>query len=94
MNTVTLVAYLKENIGNEFRKVETVKPTFDENGDNKVNVITRFWAGGEKNYLRVMPINSMVSIVGHLEFDEKFGTIIIVEQMECLKKEHENPTIR
>ena len=94
MNTVSLIGYLKENIGNEFRRVEAFKPTFDDEGNHTVSLMTRYWAGGEKNYLRIMPINSQVSIIGHLEFDENFGTIIVVEQLQCLKKENENSQIR
>ena len=93
MNTVSLVAYLKENIGNELRRIETLKPSFDEDGNNTVSVIAKFWAGGDKNYLRVMPANSQVSIVGHLEFDENFGTIVVVEQLQCLRKQNENSKV-
>lgn len=85
MNSVEIVGYLKDKDG-EFRLVETPLPTFNDKGKNTASIYMKYWASGNKSYFLTLPMNSCVAIRGHLDVDEKFGTIVIVEQVYCIKK--------
>ena len=85
MNSVEILGYLKE-IDGDFRIVEAVLPTFNDKGKNTALIRMKYWTTGNKCYFLSLPINSHVAIRGHLDVDEKFGTIVIVEQVFCIKK--------
>lgn len=92
MNSVHIIGYLKDVKNVQFREIEIPIPTFDDDGNNSLTVMLRYWTGGNRNYLTSLPGKSHVAITGHLEFDKNFGTIVMVEQLYCLKKENENIT--
>lgn len=92
MNSVHIIGYLKEVKEQCFREIEVGIPTFDEEGNNSITLTLKYWVDGDKNYLTTLPMCAHVALIGHLEFDKKFGTIVIVEQLYCLKKDNENFT--
>lgn len=90
MNSVNLIGYLHENLGNNIRKAQISSPVFNDEGNNTFMIYLKYWAGGDRNFLTSLPNKSHVAIQGHLEYAEKFGTIVVVEQLYCLKKSNEN----
>lgn len=86
MNSIDVIGYIRNNLGDGYRKIEVGLPTFNDDGKNTTEIIAKYWAGGDRNYFLVLPENSHVAIRGHLDYDEKFGTIVIAEQLYCLKK--------
>ena len=85
MNSVDLIGYLRK-VDGEFRLVEVSLPTFNDEGKNTALVYMKYWTDGNKNYFLSLPKDSLVGIHGHLDVNEKFGTIVIVEQVYCIKK--------
>lgn len=86
MNSIELIGYLKEMEDKETRKVEIQLPVFNELNQNTMIVPCKYWAGGERNYLISLPINSHVAIRGHLNFDQNHQMLVMVEQLYCINK--------
>lgn len=85
MNSAEIIGYLKECEGN-FRKVEISIPTYNDEGNNSCEIYAKYWAGGDRNYFLSLKAGSLVAIRGHLDVDKNFGTIVIIEQLNCLSK--------
>ena len=85
MNSVEVIGYLREQI-EEFRKIEIGLPAYNDQDKNSGEILAKYWAGGDKNYFLLLPAGAQVAIRGHLDVDEKFGTILIIEQLYCLNK--------
>lgn len=86
MNNISAIGYVREVVEKEYRKIEFTLPTYDEFGNNTVLVICKYWPGGDRNYLLSLPSGTQIAITGHLDFAEQFGTIVVIEQLYCLKK--------
>jgi len=85
MNAVNIIGMLRENVDGMHRYFEYERP-YDEKGSvENAKIIIKHWTNQEKTRLSVMPINTRVAISGHLDASEKFGTILIVEQIQSLK---------
>ena len=86
MNCVDITGRVKEVIDDNYRYFEYELPFLAEPEGKIPLIVTRFWTNVPKSRLIVLPLNTRVIIHGHLEAHEKFGTILIVEQLEVLHK--------
>lgn len=84
MNSVELIAVLKENIDDKFRYAEYALPTFNDDNKNIQVVVTRYWSNQPNTILNRYEVGKHVAIRGHLDAHEKFGTIVIVETLELI----------
>ena len=84
MNCVDITGRLRANIDNIFRYFEYELPYFDESKYGSTIIVTKFWTNQPNSRLNVIKEDSRVIIHGHLDKHDKFGTILIVEQIECL----------
>lgn len=85
MNSVCIIGFLREKIDDIYRYFEYELPYFDENENAKTIIVVKFWANQPNARLISMPENSRVAIRGHLDAHEKYGTIIVVEQIQSVK---------
>lgn len=86
MNSVSIIGYLRENINEQLRYFEYELPFFQENEAAVPKIVVKYWTGRAGSRLDVLPINTRVAIQGHLDAHEKFGTIIIVEDLQQISK--------
>lgn len=85
MNSVNIIGLLRENIDENFRYFEYELPYLEENNKAIPKIATKYWTNQKKNILLTTPINSRVAIHGHLDAHEKFGTILVVENIQILR---------
>ena len=86
MNSVSIIGLLRENIDDKLRYFEYELPFFQENEAAVPRVVIKYWTEMPKTRLNVLPINTRVAIQGHLDAHEKFGTIIVVEEIQQLSR--------
>ena len=84
MNSVNIIGLLRDNIDDIFRNFEYELPYLEENNDANSKIVVRFWSNQPKTRLLALPSNSRVALHGHLDAHEKFGTILVVEQVQLL----------
>lgn len=84
MNSVELIAVLKENIDDRHRYVEYALPTYNDDNKNSQILVARYWSNQPLTLLNKYEVGRRVAIRGHLDAHEKFGTIVIVETLELL----------
>ena len=85
MNTVCIIGILKEVVDDYNRFFEYQVPYEVENETLTPRIIVRNWTGQPKSRLIILPLNTRVALHAHLELTEKFGTILLVEQLEVLR---------
>ena len=86
MNSVNIMGLLRENIDDYFRYFEYELPYLEENESVVPKIICKYWANQPKSRLNTLPDASRVAIHGHLDAHEKFGTILVVEQLQVIGK--------
>ena len=86
MNCVNVIGLLRENINDSFRYFEYELPFFQENESAVPRIVLKYWTEQKNSRLSVLPLNARVAIHGHLDAHEKFGTIIIVEELQLLSR--------
>ncbi len=85
MNNVDIIGMLKEVINDYDRYFEYELPFDQINNNAAPKIVVRFWTRQPKARMIILPENTKVAIHGHLDADEKFGTILLVEQLEVLR---------
>lgn len=85
MNSVELIASLKEKVDPYFRKIEYELPAFNDDGKNTATILVKYWPSQPNSRLIELEENKLVAIRGHLDAHEKFGTIVVVEQFKVIK---------
>ena len=85
MNSVNIIGYLREILDDYYRTFEYELPYFEENNTAVAKIVVKYWTNQPKARLITLPENSRVAIQGHLDAHEKFGTILIVEQVQVLR---------
>ena len=90
MNSVDIIGFLREGIDDYFRYFEYELPYLEENEKVVPKIVVKYWANQPKSRLIVLPSSTRVAIHGHLDAHEKFGTILIVEQVQVLREKWEN----
>jgi hypothetical protein len=86
MNSVNIIGFLRENIDDTFRNFEYELPYLEENEKARTVIVVRNWTNQPNSRLNLYPANSRVAIHGHLDGHEKFGTILVVEQLQVIGK--------
>ena len=86
MNCVNLIGFLRENIDDCFRYLEYELPFFQENESVVPKIVLKYWTEQPNTRLNALPLNARVAIHGHLDAHKRFGTIIIVEEIQQLSK--------
>ena len=86
MNSVCITGRLRENIDEYYRNFEFELPYMDDPTCNKNIIPVKFWSNQPNSRLNVLPDNARVIIHAHLDGHEKFGTILVVEQLEVVHK--------
>lgn len=85
MNSVELLAVLKDKINPNFRKIEYELPSFNDSGKNIAQICARYWPSQPNSRFIELESGRLVSIRGHLDAHEEFGTIVVVEQFKVIK---------
>lgn len=83
MNSVSIIGNLLEQIDEYFRYFEYDTPYIDEKSSN-AKIPIKFWSNQPNSRLIVLPNSTRVAIHGHLDINQRFGTILLVEQLEVL----------
>ena len=86
MNSLCITGKLRENINELYRYFEYELPYFDEPDAGPCRIVTKFWTNQPKSLLCSLPENTRVIMHAHLDHHEKFGTILVVEQIETAHK--------
>ena len=86
MNCVDITGRVKDVIDDDYRYFEYELPYLAESENGAPLIIVKFWTNVPKSRLILLQTNTRVIIHGHLEAHKKFGTILIVEQLEVLHK--------
>jgi len=84
MNCVDITGRVREALDETYRKFEYELPYFDDPSRAKTFIVVKFWNNTPNARLITLEENTRVLIHGHLDSHEKFGTILIVEQLETL----------
>ena len=85
MNTVSIIGFLREKIDDYYRYFEYELPNFEESDGAVPKIVVKYWTKLPKTRLISIPDNSRVAIQGHLDANEKFGTILFVEEIQVLR---------
>ena len=85
MNSVCIIGMLREVVDDYHRYFEYELPFQNENEKMTPRIIVRNWTDQPKPRLIVLPENTRVAIHGHLDITEKFGTILLVSELEVLR---------
>ena len=86
MNNVNIIGMLREKVDDTSRYFEYELPYENEKGDTSARIVVKNWTNQSKTRVSVMPEGARVAISGHLDGSEKFGTILIVEQLQSVSK--------
>lgn len=85
MNTVSIIGILKEKIDDNFRYFLYELPFDEENNEAETKIVVKNWTNLPNSRLLVLPNNTRVAIEGHLDAHKKYGTIIVVSQVQALR---------
>lgn len=85
MNSVNISGILKEGLDEFHRYFEYTLPFFQEGNVAIPRIIVKNWTNQPGARLIALPDNTRVLIHGHLDGHDKFGTILLVEQLEVVK---------
>ena len=85
MNNVSIIGMLREVLDDYNRYFEYELPFSQDSGNVVPRIVVRYWTRQPKTRLIVLAENTRVAMHGHLENDEKFGTILLVEQLEVIR---------
>ena len=85
MNSINIIGILREGIDEKYRYFEYELPFQQETGLENPRILVCYWTNQPGSRLIILPNNTRVAIHGHLDQDKKFGTILLVEQLEVLK---------
>jgi len=85
MNCVDIIGVLRDCIDEKFRYFEYEVPYTDDYDAKDHLIVVRDWTNlNGANFIKIAA-GTKVAIHGHLDINEKFGTIIIAEQVQTLK---------
>ena len=84
MNSICISGKLREAIDEKYRLLEYELPYFEEPTSGESKIFCRYWSNQESTRLHAIEDNSRVLIQAHLEGHEKFGTILVVEEIEIM----------
>lgn len=85
MNIVSLIGVLKQNIDEVYREIEYALPCYNENDVDSQILVSKYWPNSQNSRFTQLATGTKVAITGHLDKNEKFGTILVVEQFDVLK---------
>lgn len=85
MNSIELIAVVKDVVDDIYRYVEYDLPFENEEEETTATSIARYWVQGEKSRFTLLENGTLIALRGHLDVHPKFGTIVIVEQFNVLK---------
>ena len=85
MNSVCIIGFLRERIDDFYRYFEYELPFLQETNKTTPIIVLRNWTGQSGARINVLEKNTRVAIHGHLDAHEKFGTILVVEELQTLK---------
>ena len=83
-NSICLSGKLRDALDEKFRVLEYELPYFEEPKSGEAKIICKYWNNQENTRLHAIATNTRVIIHGHLDGHEKFGTILVVEQIETM----------
>ena len=84
MNSVSIIGLLLEQIDEYYRYFEYETPYNDDRNVEVPKIPIKFWSNQPNSRLIVLPSSTKVAIHGHLDINQRFGTILLVEQLEVL----------
>ena len=84
MNAVIITGYLKEKVDMDFRDFVYETPFSDDGLLEERHIKIKYWTPQHQNRLTILPDATKVLVHGHLEQHEKFGTILLAEELEVI----------
>ena len=84
MNYVDITGRLREKIDENFRYLEYELPYMKEPDEGQSKIVVSYWTKQPNSRLIQLADHTRVILHGHLEPNEKFGTILVVEHLESL----------
>ena len=85
MNSVEIIGLLRERIDDYYRHFEYELPFEEENSTTTPRIVVRYWTDQPRPRLIFLEEGTRVALHGHLDAHEKFGTILVVEQIQTLR---------
>ena len=85
MNSVNIIGFLRENIDDTYRYFEYELPYMEENPEVKNIIVLKNWTNQPGSIVNSYPANTRVAVHGHLDAHVKFGTIIVVEEIQQVR---------
>ena len=86
MNSVQIIGLLRERIDDYYRNFEYELPFMEEKCRVVPRIVIRNWTEQPRPRLIFLEDGTRVALHGHLDAHEKFGTILVVEQIETAHK--------
>ena len=74
----------EENLDDIYRKIEYSLPCFNNNNKNSQHIIAKYWPSVSKSRFTLLKEGMRIAMRGHLDNEEKFGTILVVESYEVI----------
>jgi len=84
MNSVTLTGIITNKIEGKFRELIYDAPFNDREGLDVRHIKVKYWSNQLETRLMKIEDFKKVLIHGHLEEHEKFGTILLAEELEVI----------
>ena len=85
MNSVNVIGILKEKIDDNFRYFEYELPYLDEPVEGPNIIVVKNWTNQPNSRLLVLDVGTRVALHAHLDTSKKFGTILVVEELQALR---------
>lgn len=85
MNCVQIIGRLREKIDDHYRYFEYELPFDEINSDSPTRIVIKYWSRLPKSRLIVLEDNLRVAMHAHLDVDKKFGTILVVEELQVIR---------
>ena len=85
MNSINIIGMLRKNIDEIYRNFEYELPYSEDPLKPNPIIVVKQWTNMPNSRLIAIPEGTRVAIHGHLDYNEQFGTIIIVEQCQSLR---------
>ena len=85
MNSVNIIGRLREKIDDHYRYFEYELPFDQTNSEQETRIVIKNWTRLPNSRLLVLEDNLRVAMHAHLDADKKFGTILVVEELQVLR---------
>lgn len=85
MNSINIIGVLRKNIDELYRNFEYELPYSEDPLKPNPIIAVKQWTNMPNSRLVTVAEGTRVAIHGHLDYEERFGTILIVEQFQSIR---------